>query len=245
MKKTVYLFLMLLTWFVFNNTVQAQESRVNEAIQNSPFIIDGTTCGMKFLKDIKGKNYVSYPIIVNKVLKGDKSIHTGDTIELVSEMPSDWGFIEDTLVYTPTSRIPSSRINGIKLGIKARGIYFLKKEIFQGQSVYGLYINKNDGYFGIRTAMNTENDMLKSFTVIYGFSFQFTDFNEFSNFLQKKGLGEIKEDVSEYLKKKEIAYSEGINKNTNKTSISQDERRANYNAAISHILDRKNKTFHY
>lgn len=185
-----------------SNTLNAQQKAI-DAIKNSPFILDGTTCGMKFLKNINGKDYISYPIIVHKILKGNKSIHQGDTIELISEMPSDWGFIEDTLVYTPTSTKPVSWINGIKLGVKARGIYFLKKEIFQNKPVFGLYLNQNNGYFGIKNIYKTdENNMSISEKVIYGFSTEFNSFDSFNIFLKNNGLEEIKENPLEYIKKK-------------------------------------------
>lgn len=186
-----------------SNTLNAQQSKAIDAIKNSPFILDGTTCGMKFLKNINGKDYVSYPIIINKILKGNKSIQQGDTIELISEMPSDWGYFDDTLVYTPTETKPINWINGIKLGPKTRGIYFLKREMFQEKSVFGLYLNKNDGYFRITMVNKYNKDTKKTYyqNDVYGFSLSFSGIDFFNKFLKNNGLEKIKENVSEYKKK--------------------------------------------
>lgn len=247
MKKIIYILLNFL--LIAQGFSNAQEDKAIDAINNSPYIFDGTTCGRDFIKDINDNDFVSYKIIVNKVLKGDKQIRQGDTIELISELPTGWKVFNDSMVHTKSETIPLhySYFKGIKLGQKTRGIYFIQAGTFKDQAVFSLYRNTNDGYFAIRDIY--KSDSLNNRIVIkrvYGLGKSFKNIDSFNNFLNKNGLKKIKENVEDY-KKKDVFLDES---STNKeyassfdtTSNISHKGRLNYDSYVAIIKNRKVNT---
>ena len=145
MKKIIYILLNFL--LIAQGFSNAQEDKAIDAINNSHYIFDGTTCALDFIKDTSGKDFVSYKIIVNKVLKGNKQISRGDTIELISQMPTGWKLVDDPILgeillsQTETIPLHYPYFKGIKLGQKTRGVYFVKADIFEGWARFLISLN--------------------------------------------------------------------------------------------------------
>lgn len=250
MKKIIYILLNFL--LIAQGFSNAQEDKAIDAINNSPYIFDGTTCALDFIKDTSGKDFVSYKIIVNKVLKGNKQISRGDTIELISQMPTGWKLVDDPILgeillsQTETIPLHYPYFKGIKLGQKTRGVYFVKADIFEGKKVFSLYRNTNDGYFAIRKIY--KSDSLNNMIVVkkvYGLGKSFKNVDSFNSFLNKNGLEKIKEDVEDY-KKKDVSLDESsINKDiaTSKGNPNISHKgKLNYDSYMAIIKDRKINT---
>lgn len=250
MKNRIYILLTFLI-IIAQGFSNAQEDKAIDAINNSPYIFDGTTCALDFVKDKNGYDFVSYKIIVNKILKGDKQIRQGDTLELISEMPTGWEIKDDpilgTILLSETAVHPISVFKGIKLGKRTRGIYFLKKGGFKEKPVFKLYRNANDGYFGIQNVRRSDSTNNFSITKeVYGFSMAFNNIDSFNHFLTKNGLSKIKENAEDYKKKDVILEGSSSKKENNSASDNtvndSSKGRLNYDNYVAIINERKTNT---
>ncbi len=238
MKKFIYTFVAfaIVTVFSFSS---AQKDRAEDAIKNATYIFDGQTCGMKFIKNDDGTYYVTYRLVVNNLMKGDKKLHEGDTIELVSEMPEEWHLFGDTLISTAqVSDLAYSMYKGASLGPKkVRGVYFLKPDVFKERHVYRYYSNYFSGYFGIRDVSRTDSLNISVITKeVGGFGKKFRSIAIFNEYLVSMGLKPILYNDSDYTHKKKDVFSE----ETEKTHLNKSEQgKLNYDKHFDIIAKRK------
>ncbi len=217
MKKLVCI-LFLLGWILSSSILRAQDERVVEAIQSSDYIFQGKFLNGNFIKKEGDKNYISYKILVEQVYKDNKTIKEGDTIELISFLPSNWQVIEGTDYITNTS-IDNNNLKypyneGLKLSSGASYLIFanMNKTSLTDEFNSCLSLSPthyfDDEYFIYRKIKEFDTSINKLYYSykIDGFGKEFNSLEEFQNYLKDKGL-----DITQKSKKKDVFSAEELN----------------------------------